>query len=116
MVQFNYHLLDESDQDAINTATHIGVLIFFLISKVSISSLFTTMWDHTDGCTKQYHYESYIYLRSFLDLQFCIIIDRVFGAPGHGKCVVGGLNAIYKCMFKLVMSYLLNPELSCDDT
>ena len=45
-----------------------------------------------------------------------IVIDRVVGAPGHGKYVVDGLNAIEKWIFKLSMTKLLNPELICDGT
>ena len=61
-----------------------------------ISPLLTTMWDHTDGCAKQYRCASEIYLPKCLALEFSIIIDRAVEAPGYGKYDVDGLNYIDK--------------------
>ena len=69
------------------------------------------MWDHTDGCAKQYCCETAIYLLSCLALEFSIILDRAAAAPEHGKYVVDGLNAREKRMPKIVTTKLLNPEL-----
>ena len=55
MAQFHYHLSDESDQDASTTATHLCIILKFLLTEKMISPYLTTMWDHTDGCSKQYH-------------------------------------------------------------
>ena len=62
MENFHYCLSDESDQYAITTATNLCIIIIFLISKGSIASLLTTMWDHTDGCANKYHCASSMYL------------------------------------------------------
>ena len=40
----------------------------------------------------------------------------MIGAYGHGKYVVGGMNARYKFMFKLLMEDLFNYEWITDDT
>ena len=62
MTQFHSSLSDESDQDAITTATHLCIIIQFILTKVMITSLLTTVWDHMDGCV------SSIYLLSCIDL------------------------------------------------
>ena len=62
MAQFHYHLSDESDQNAITTATHIGIIPRSIFSKEFIASLLKTMCDHIDFCEKNYHcgYDIYI--------------------------------------------------------
>ena len=55
MVQINYHLSNERYQDTRNTATHLNNILQLLITKGSIASFFTTMWDHIYGCAKHYH-------------------------------------------------------------
>ena len=74
------------------------------------------MWDKKYGCTNKYRCASSIYIISCLDLEFFIVINKTFGAPGHGNNVVDGLNARYKQMLKLEMEMILNNELFCCDT
>ena len=74
------------------------------------------MWDHTDGCTNQYRCASSIYILSFLDLYFIIIIDISVGDTVHGKYAVDGLNDRHNRIIKIAMEKLLNPELIQDDT
>ena len=76
-----------------------------------IAPFFTTMWDHTDGCTKQYRCESSIYLLSCIALEFSIIIYRAVVSPINGKYVVDSINVIYKWMIKLAIAKLLNTKL-----
>ena len=66
-----------------------------------------------DGCTKQYHCASDIYVLSFLALNF--IIYRAFDEPGHAKDVVDSLNCRENWMLELAMAQLINPELNNDD-
>ena len=52
-------------------------------------------WDQTDGCAKQYmcsitYYMMYLVSKSY---QF---LDRDVDAPGHGKYLVDGFNAVQK--------------------
>ena len=54
MAQFNSNYSNESDQDARTTATHMYILLQFLLTKHVIYPLLTAMWDHTNGCAKQY--------------------------------------------------------------
>ena len=66
MEPFNSSLSYEIVQDYSTTATHIQIIIHFLIYKGFIYSLLTTVWYHTYGCTKQYFCASDIYLLSLL--------------------------------------------------
>ena len=71
-------------------------------------STLSTTWENTDGCADQYRCATALYLMSFLSQRPSIIFDRDIGAPGHGKEVVGGLNAIAKrFMYKLMSTVQL---------
>ena len=100
IVPFHYYLSDEFFHCCITTAMNIFILIQSLPYKCFIASFLTTMWYHTYGFTKQYHYLYAIYLLYFITLEFGIIIDRAVGSPVHGKDVVGSTNAIYKIILK----------------
>ena len=67
-IPLHYHLSDEIDQYDSTTATHICILLQFLLTKGVISPLLTTVWYHTYCCANQYHFAYYIYLLSFLGL------------------------------------------------
>ena len=113
MAKFHYRLSNEIDQDYSTTATHLRILLRFLLSNLFIASIFTTMWHHTDCCTKHHRCEYAIYLLSCLTLEFCIIIDRAVGAPGHVKYFVGSLSARDKLIIELTMEKRFNTELVC---
>ena len=104
------NLPDESDHDAITTATHICIIIQFPLTKWFIALFLKTIWYHMGGCANHYRCASDIYLLSYLSLKFYIIIDGEFGIPGHVKDFVDGLNNIYKRILRLAMEKLLNPE------
>ena len=90
---FHSHMADKSNQDAASTHAHMRVLLELLISQKKISPGKSTIWEHTDGCTKQYRCAKALYLLSSLASEFKVVIDRQVDAPGHGKDVVDGLNA-----------------------
>ena len=79
-----------------------------------IAQFLTTMLDDTDGCAKQYHCASYVYLLSCLALEFSTIIDKEVGAPGYGKYVVDSINDGDKWMLNLAMENKFNPKLILD--
>jgi hypothetical protein len=56
----------------------------------------TTILDHSDGCSKQYRCGTALYLLSVISSQYGVTVDRMIGAPGHGKDVVDALNATTK--------------------
>jgi hypothetical protein len=56
----------------------------------------TTILVDADGCCKQYRCGNSKFFNSLLSSTHGITIDQAIGAPGHGKDVVEGLNAINK--------------------
>ena len=61
------------------------------------------LYCNSDGCAKQYRCANAIYYLSALAYKYGIIIDRAIGAPGHGKDIVDGLNAVDKQYLKFCM-------------
>ena len=57
-------------------------------------STLSTIWENTDGCAEQYRCATTLYLMSVLSQRHPIIFDWGISAPGHGREVVDGLNAI----------------------
>jgi hypothetical protein len=51
-----------------------------------------------DGCGKQYNSGTTLSLLSLIATEFDLTFDRAIGAPGHGKDIVDGLNAMDKCI------------------
>ena len=68
---------------------------FVDITKILTTSL-STIWENTDGCAEQYRCASSLYLMSVMSQCYYIIIDQGISAPGHGKEVRDGLNAVDK--------------------
>ena len=54
------------------------------------------MWENTDGCDEQYRCASAMYLMSVMSQCYSIIIDSGIIAPGNGKEVGDGINAVDK--------------------
>lgn len=94
-LQIHSHFSDDSRQDAATTTAHMEVLLKHLQATGVIGEN-ATMWDSTDGCSKQYRCAKAFWLLTYLAVTFKIIIDRAIGAPGHGKGRVDGINAVDK--------------------
>ena len=74
-----------------------------------LTTSLSIIWENTDGCAEQYRRASALYLMSVMSQTYSIIFDRVISAPGHGKEVVDGLNAvdrryIYQFMSKVQLT------------
>ena len=69
-----------------------------------------TMWDQTDGCAKQYRCSVAYYLMSYLSTPYQIVLDRAVYAPGHGKDVVDGFNAVQKRYLATCLIIRSTPE------
>jgi hypothetical protein len=108
--EFYSYLSDDSNQDAATTTAHMSHLIQKLMASQRIITGKSTIMEDTDGCAKQYRSATALYLLSMLALQFNVVIDRAVGAPGHGKDVVDGLNAVDKRFLRNAMFRILNPE------
>jgi hypothetical protein len=109
-MKFHSHLLDHSKQDAATTHAHMCVLVNKFKDSGEVVPRSTTILDHSDGCSKQYRCGTAIYLLSVLSSsQFGVTVNRMIGAPGHGKDVVDALNATTKKYIKQKMLMVSNP-------
>ena len=114
---FFSYISDDSKQDAATTYMHSSNMLDELLEQNIIKKHSTTLWEETDGCAKQYRCATAMYFMSLLAVRYNIVVDRAVGAPGHGKDVVDGLNAIDKEFLKRAMMRNKNPEdnHSCKD-
>ena len=85
-------------------------LCHFSRTKILTTSL-STIWENTDGCAEQYRFTSALYLMSVMSQCYSILIDRGISAPGHGKEVVYGLNAVDNRYIYQLMSKVQLPGL-----
>ena len=69
-----------------------------------------TVLEFTDGYSKQYRSGAVLYLLSYVSFKYNIKIDRMIGAPDHGKDVVHGINACDKRYLKGKMCIIGTPE------
>ena len=80
--------------------------------KVSKSSL-SKVWENTDGCAAKYRCASTLYLMSVMSQCYSGIIDCGINAPGNGKYVVDGINAIYK---RYIYQWMSNVQITGSKT
>ena len=74
----------------------------------------STVWKDTGGCAKQYKCGLDIYLITVISSSYGIIMYCAINAPGHGKNVADGLNAIEKRYLKEQMEPIV--KLASNDT
>ena len=103
-------LLDNSKQDGATCAAHTKRLLETLIDSRVIKQGESTLWEATNGCAESYRCATAIYLLSVVAHALNINIDRAIGAPGHGKDVVDGLNAVDKSYLTNLMNIIQIPE------
>jgi hypothetical protein len=108
-LHFHSHFSDYSRQDAATTTAHLNVLLDSL-EKSGEMGKNGTMFDDTDGCSKQYRCAKAYFLLSQVAIARGITIDRAIGAPGHGKDLVDALNAIDKHFLGRKMCLIGTPE------
>jgi len=107
--EFHLHLSDSKFQNAATTTQHLYEVLTKLFKDGNMMR-YGTMWDQTDGCSKQYRCSIAYYLLSFLSSTFVIDIDRGIDTPGHGKDVVDGFNAVQKRYLKSCLRSRATPE------
>ena len=108
-MEFHSHFADESKQNAASTHTNMEVLIQLLIKNGRFKTQ-PLILDHTDGCAKQYRCGTALYLMSLLSALYGVAIDRMIGAPGHGKDIVDAVNATTKRKIAKFMCNIANSE------
>ena len=69
-------------------------------------SALSTIWENTDGCAEQYICATSLYLMSVLSQLRSIIFDWGISAPGYGKEVADGINALdNRFIYKLMSNF-----------
>ena len=111
-MHFHSHLADSSKQNAATTHTHMSAVIKILENEGKIKKNKTIWLDNTDGCSKQYRCGTALYLLSVLAYVHRIIINRMINAPGHGKGMIDGLNAVDKQFIRRKMCFIGSAEAS----
>ena len=109
-LHFHSHFADTSRQDAASTNAHMVELFEHLIDNDQMGGSNSVMWDDTDGCGKQYRCGKAFWLLSFLSHKYQRVIDRLIGAPGHGKGMVDGINGVDKSFLGGCMCLIGTPE------
>jgi hypothetical protein len=79
---FYSFLKDSKIQNAATTDKHMDRLIKMLKKK---NVLKDRLYETTDGCGAQYRSATALWFLSSLSAKHNIVIDRSYGAPGHGK-------------------------------
>ena len=82
--EFYSHLSDDSRQDTSTTHAHM-ISMLNELQKCKKLKPKSSIWESTYGCCKQYRCGTSLYFLSLLSSNFNITIDRMIGAPGHGK-------------------------------
>ena len=100
---FHSHMADFSRQDAATTFEHMCSMLEVHTSRHGKLTRNSVLLDHTDGCAKQYRSGNALFMMNIMSLKYDIVIDRAIGAPGHGKSIIDGLNAVDKHYLKKVM-------------
>ena len=95
---------DDSKQDSATTTLQSKILIELLKERKVLTYSLSTIWENTDGFADKYRCASALYLMSVMLQCYSVIFYRGISAPGHGKEVVDGINAIEKRYIYLLMS------------
>ena len=111
---FHSHFSDMSKQNAATTTKHLQSMLDCLFTNGQMVRG-GTMYDTTDGCACQYRCSKAFFLLSVIAAGRRIIIDRAIDAPGHGKGVVDGMNAIDKGYLGKCLCLTSTPEVHNDE-
>ena len=71
--------------------------------------MYATLFCNTDSCSKQYRCTVALNLLSTLVHKHNISIERLVGAPGHGKGYVDGLNVVDQNIWRRVWCLSKHP-------
>ena len=98
--EFHSYISNDNEKDVCNSHAHMVHLLKTSLESGRLVSGMSTVWEGTDGGSKQYRCAFVLYLMTVLSYSYGIILDQAIDAPGHGKNVVDGLNATYKRYLK----------------
>ena len=108
-MDFHSHFSDSSKQNAATTYEHMKTSITHMIENHQLAPGYT-IYDTTDGCSKQYRCANAMYLLSKLSMMYQIYIDRCVCAPGHGRSKIDGINGADKSYLKTKMAMIGSHE------
>ena len=114
-MDFHSHMSEDSDQNAATTHIHMCKMLDCYIENYGALPENCTILDHTDGCTKQYRCGNALFYLTVLAHKFRITIDRAIAAPGHGKSIIDGLNAVDKTHLKQKMMISNAMSINCNE-
>ena len=109
VLSFIHIFSDDNRQDASTTNAYMMKMLDNM-RQINQDVSGCTIWESTDGCSKQYRYGDALYFLSYASAKYTIIVDRMIGAPGHGKDIVDGINACDKRHLKGKMCMIGTPE------
>ena len=95
-INFHFHFADESPQNAASTNAHMREMFKKLLEKGLIEKFNSTLWEVTDGCSKQYRCGKSLLLLFHLATAYDIVIDRCVDAPGYGKGIIDAIHGVEK--------------------
>jgi len=108
-MEFHSHFSDKPEQNAATTFDHTAALFDEMKKRGLLEAGFAVL-ENTDGCQDQYRKSVAWYLLTVLATTYQVAIDRGVGAPGHGKDLVDGLNALDKAFLRAKMCMIGTPE------
>ena len=97
--EFHSYMGDRVKQDAASSYVNMNNLIEEkkeMMKKCHVVRDEIVIVDRTDGCQDQYRKATAMKLLCTLAMRYRCVIDRSIKAPGHGKDLVDGLNAVDK--------------------
>ena len=112
-MDFHSHFSDHSRQDAATTFEHMCVMLDKHRDCHGPFPHKCVILDHTDGCAKQYRSGNALFSMNIIALKYNITIDRAVCAPGHGKSIIDGMNAVDKHYLRQVMD--ISGTTRCDN-
>ena len=70
----------------------------------------STIWEETDGCAKQYIFETFLYILSITSVGINVMINCDVGTHVNGKDVVDVLNTVEKQYLNKSMFWIFHRE------
>ena len=95
-MNFHFHFADKSPQNAGSTNAHMESMFEKLLEQGSINKGNSTLWEVTDGCSKQCRCGKALLLLRHLATCYDIVFDICVDAPGHGKGIIDAIQGVEK--------------------
>ena len=84
-MNFYFNFADKIPQNAASTKAHMEVMFEKILEQGLTGKINSTLWEVTDGCSKQCRCGKDLLLLSHLATDYDGVIDRCVDTPGHDK-------------------------------